>query len=137
MSKRKVLSEHHFLLTVQTSQFELVADSLKPFLVTEGNWKVKFLYIMGSLPKTVSDLRIRSPNVVTDNGIPLIMTFFTGKEFRDNDHRMVLDAIKRVSPITLKSDRLTFWLETWDGMALPSDDPFSLTIALALIQEQM
>jgi len=132
MGGESTISEHHFEVTSNSSTFILYADSLKPYLVTEGDWNVLPLYLSGKLDGNVPGYILRSPNVSTRNGKCLILVSFSAFDYESNRNCIIFHPNTRALPITMKSDRLTFNLEALDGSALVGGN--ILTLALSLIQ---
>lgn len=129
-----IISEHHFSVQSRDHQFRLVADSLLPYLVTQGNWVVRPLHLAGPIakPEAFPGFRLRSPNVITENGEKLILTSFPFKSYQDQNNCMVFNPTLQPSAITFKSDLLIFDLETLEGE--PAQAQGTLILGVALIQ---
>jgi hypothetical protein len=117
-----VVSQHHFILTSENgTEFILTTDSLKPYLVTEGKWNVKFLYLAGPLGNRTegyAGYRLTSPFITTDRGRRcVILASFSSKTYKENDNAVFFDTTVP-TPITQATDRLIFRLETLDGAKL-------------------
>lgn len=134
MSTSEIVSEHHFLLTSETSRFVLEASSLRPYLLTEGVWAVKPLYLSGGLVTTVPGLRITSPFVVSENGERLILAAATRTRVVDSGNAHIFSW--NPTKVTIKTDRLIFDVERldgepWDNAPSPTAD---VVLAVALLQ---
>jgi len=76
-----IVAEHHFLVKSGTSTFKLEAESLRPYQINRGSWRLRVLNfanegeLRGSsaFPK---EFRIVSPNVTSPLSIPLTLISF-------------------------------------------------------------
>jgi hypothetical protein len=134
-----VVSEHHFILSSKQNRFTVItADSLLPYLVTVGKWKVKLLYLSGALNEATDKFggfRITSPFITTEKGKKLTLASFGAQEYRGKGNVWFFDIEART--ITHKTDHLIFELETLSFVTEetpPEPLPKNLVLAIALIQ---
>ena len=134
------ISEHHFAVSTAhdggEATFRLTAENLKPYLITEGVWSVRPLYLGGELvPPPADDFQgfvLKSPNAITENEKPLIMASMAAKMYEEGGHFLTFPPDTAPIKISMPSDRLDFELKTVKGA--PAVFKHSGLLGISLIQ---
>lgn len=130
-----VIAQHHFTIETVTNKFAIEADNLKPYLLSQGLWKVKPIFISGSFKKidNYNGIVLTSPNVTTENDKRLILGSINVKKYEQAGNCHIFKTYADSYKINSGTNRLYFELLTLDGKNKVSPSQ-KIIVALNLIQ---
>ena len=134
-----LVAVHHFDLKAQATDFYLETKQLRPYLLTEGRWLLRVLYLgcNGQVSSSSSPFgkafRIVSPNIAPENGNPLVLAAF-GQEDLEKKGKAKFFPTSQAHLITMKSDRVYFNLQSLDGGRAQLEEGGLLLLGVELLQ---